>query len=76
MVDENDPVEQTADYRAIIAEAENTIKSELSRRGFPTKAEFVGWCHIYWGIKKEVLLRDYGIVWKSPAELNPQVRYD
>lgn len=36
----------------------------------------LGFCHIYWATKKKILLEDYGIVWYSPAECNPNVMYD
>jgi len=36
----------------------------------------LGFCNIIWEIQKSVLKEDYGIDWKSPAELNPMVSYD
>ena len=35
-----------------------------------------GFCHIIWRIQKKILKRDYGIIWKSPSELNPHILYD
>lgn len=34
-----------------------------------------GICHRYWHRKKE-LLKSYGIDWKSPSEMNPDVKFD
>ena len=36
----------------------------------------LGYCHRYWALKKQILKREYGIDWKSPAELNPGVIFD
>jgi hypothetical protein len=36
----------------------------------------LGCCNYYWQVKKRLLKWDYGIKWKSPKELNPNVRYD
>ena len=36
----------------------------------------IGFCHYYWGVKKQILHEDYGIDWKSPTELNPFTKYD
>ena len=36
----------------------------------------LGFCHTYWAAKKNVLIMDYGIDWKTPAELNPHIFYD
>ena len=35
----------------------------------------MGFCHIYWNCKKELLARR-GYSWQSPRELNPNVIYD
>lgn len=67
----HDPVEETKEYKAIEKELEEKIKKELEgvRKG-------IGYCHIYWSKKREILLRDYGIRWSSPASLNPHVCFD
>ena len=36
----------------------------------------MGEIHTYWRFKKEFLLREYGIHWKDPAELNPKIAID
>lgn len=35
-----------------------------------------GICHKYWRIKKAILLEDYNIEWRTPAEMNPQICFD
>lgn len=35
-----------------------------------------GFCHKFWNTKKCILKKEYGIEWKTPAEMNPMVRFD
>ena len=35
-----------------------------------------GMCHNVWARKKQLLKQMYNIDWKSPAELNPQIKFD
>ena len=66
-----DPVEYTEKYLKILPELEEKIENELKgvRRGH-------GFCFEYWSAKGEILERDYGIDWRSPAVLNPSTRFD
>jgi len=66
-----DPFEYTLRYWIIRAKLERKIKQEL--KDYPRG---MGFCHHYWKVKKEILKKDYGIEWKSPAELNPHILYD
>ncbi len=43
------------------------LKDEPRMRGF---------CHRYWATKKKILREHYGIIWYTPAERNPDIRYD
>ena len=65
-----DPVEDTEQYQAIKDELEEKI---LSKMGGQINR---GNAHLYVLYKKEILLSDYGIEWKSPQELNPQIRFN
>ena len=65
-----DPVEDTEQYQAIKDELETKI---LSKMGGQINR---GNAHLYVLYKKEILLADYGIEWKSPQELNPQIRFN
>ena len=70
MMCHHDPIEDTPEYKAISQELDKKIRAEVGEnRG-------MGYCHLYWGAKKRILKRDYGIDWKSPSELNPHVRFD
>ena len=36
----------------------------------------IGSCHRIWAIQKQILKEKYGITWYTPAELNPDVKFD
>lgn len=36
----------------------------------------LGVCHSVWAIKRTRLRKKYGIIWQSPAELNPTILFD
>ena len=36
----------------------------------------IGCCHRLWAIQKHILKEKYGITWYTPAELNPEIKYD
>ena len=46
------------------------VKKEIGEGGY------LGYCHSYWAVKKRILKEQYGIDWRSPAELNPHILYD
>ena len=59
-------------WEPTMAQIAQEAKAELQRRGFPGG---LGWCHFFWDVKK-AKLRAKGIVWRSPAELNPDTYFD
>lgn len=66
-----DAIGDTPEYKAIETELEQKI--ELRTSG---DQKGMGYCHVYWRIKKEILKRDYNIDWCCPAELNESIMYD
>jgi len=66
----HDPVEETAEYK----KAMETIQPMLDKE-FPQNQYRMGLCHRIWYRKKE-LLKEHGIEWKSPSEMNPDTRFD
>lgn len=66
-----DTVEYSDEYLAVLPELEAKIEREL--KGVKRRH---GFCFQYWHTKEEILKRDYGIDWTSPAALNPRVRFD
>lgn len=37
---------------------------------------YIGYCHDFWAAKKKILLEEYGIDWKTPAERYPTIIFD
>lgn len=67
----HDPIEWTARWEEIIDDADRKVFDALADtpRG-------MGFCHAYWHTRAEVLRRDYGLEWRSPAVMNPRVLFD
>lgn len=65
-----DPLELTDEYLRIELELERLIRKEIGEGGY------MGFCHKYWWTKKNILKDKYGILWKSPVDLNPGVNFD
>ena len=36
----------------------------------------LGSCHTLWALQKRILKEKYGITWYTPAELNPDIKFD
>lgn len=67
----SDPVEKTKKYKSIEKEMEEKVMNRL--KDVP---KGMGWCHLYWSTKREILWNDYGIEWRSPSQMNPRVMFD
>ena len=65
-----DPVELTEEYKEAMEKLDMILDKE-----FPQDQYTIGTCHRYWARKKE-LLKKQGIEWKTPSELNPDVKFD
>lgn len=66
-----DPVEFTYRWEDIY----DKVEEELDRR-FADTRRGMGFCHILWNAKRDLLKEKYGIDWKSPAVMNPHVHFD
>ena len=67
------PIDDDPKYEAVIAEAERLAWAELEKSGI---YEGFGSCHSFWPVKKRILRERFGVRWKSPSELNPDVIFD
>ena len=68
-------IEKTWYYKRIEPKVEAELDRKMEKMGLNNIG--LGKCHIYWDLKKKLLRRKYGIwFWRSPAELNPHVRFD
>lgn len=66
-----DPVEYTREWAEIYYDVQEEINSL-----FKDQPRSRGLCRSIWREKKRILKEKYGIDWRSPAELNPRVRFD
>lgn len=70
-----DEIENTNEYKKIEKELNEKIEIKLKLEGYNNPKQ-LGFCHIYWNLKKQILKSDYNIDWKSPEELNPEITFD
>ena len=70
-----DEIENTNEYKKIEKELNEKIEIKLKLEGYNDQKK-LGFCHIYWNLKKQILKSDYNIDWKSPEELNPEITFD
>ncbi len=66
-----DPIECTSVYLDIRYDLENRI-DEILNHSDENEAPF---CIRYWNIKKRILKEEFSIEWRSPEEMNPQIRF-
>lgn len=69
-----DPAEQTAAYRAVVADVDRAATAAAEALG--SRAGTRGFCHRFWREKKALLASAHGIAWQTPAEMNPGWRFD
>lgn len=48
----------------------------LTDRALNGKKRGLGFCHLFWRTMQDILKHQFGIDWKTPAEMNPAVSYD
>lgn len=65
-----DPVQCTPQWEEIIYDVEQECEARMQGM-----KRHHGYCHKRWGVKKKILAQ-YGIDWKSPAIMNPRIRFD
>ncbi|MBQ6276530.1 MAG: FHA domain-containing protein [Bacteroidales bacterium] len=68
-----DKVELTDEYKSVIDEVEIEVDGKLKNH---PRYKHMGYCHIFWGTKKKILKDKYGISWRTPSELNPNIIFD
>mgnify|MGYP006288768435 FL=1 len=65
-----DPINDDPVYAWAIQEAAQMAREEM---GEPYK---MGDCHVFWRRKKEILREKFDIIWYSPRDMNPRVKFD
>lgn len=66
-----DPIEYSYRWEEIYYD----LEKELNER-FANAPRQRGLCYHIWSAKRELLKDKYGIVWRSPAQMNSRVRFD
>lgn len=69
-----DPIERAPQYREIFQKIDKEIEESIAKRY--GKEKFTGYCFLFWDEKRTTLKQKYGIDWRSPADLNPDVSFD
>lgn len=64
-----DPIELTPEFQSAEPKVDELLRKLVLKTGNRSSRN-------YWNLKKQMLLRDYGIRWKSPAEMNPEMTFD
>lgn len=67
----HDPIEEEEQFQRIELDVERKLDEE-----FGYDVPYFGFCHTYWHRKKQILKEEYGIDWKSPADMNPMICFD
>ncbi|MBC8554768.1 MAG: hypothetical protein H8D23_34585 [Candidatus Brocadiales bacterium] len=68
-----DPQERDPKKKKLIKAAETEAEYSMEQDG---TIQLEGSCHILWGRQQKILKEKYGIKWRSPAEMNPDVLFD
>ncbi|MEX2680607.1 MAG: hypothetical protein Q6373_003355 [Candidatus Sigynarchaeota archaeon] len=71
----HDPIEDDPAVKAILPAVDKEAEALVKKRSKRKKGQ-MGYCHLFWSAKQEILRKKYGIEWKSPQELNPGTKYD
>jgi len=82
----HDPIEDSAAYKAISDEIDEEARKRMEMRKLQFEKEESereepfgvepSWIHIFWHEKKRVLKEKYGIDWKTPSQMNPDINFD
>lgn len=67
----HDPVEWSAHWEEVIDRVDEKVDTLLADhpRG-------MGFCYAFWSARRETLLEEFGIEWRSPAQMNRGVIFD
>jgi hypothetical protein len=66
-----DPIEEDPALQDAFEQSELLVQAEIANY-----RQRHGVCHRAWKVKKRVLRDQFGIVWFTPGEMNPGVRFD
>lgn len=69
----HDPQERDLKKKKLIKAAETEAEFSMEQDG---TINLEGSCHILWERQQKILKEKYGIMWRSPAEMNPDKIFD
>jgi hypothetical protein len=69
----HDSIEDDPNFQPMIEAAEKDADAQLANH---PERNRLGFCHLFWKTKKQILRDKYGIKWRSPQEMNPDVAFD
>ena len=67
-----DPIEHEPGLSAVLMLAETQAESTIDAQA----AGRMGYCHLLWASKAEILMSRFGITWFNSAQMNPGVFMD
>ena len=66
-----------AEYKAIKRKVDARARRLTEKELNMPKGEWLfGSCHTFWKYKKQILRREYHMIWRSPQDLNPGWCFD
>ncbi len=72
-VTKHDPIEDDIKYQAVFKKVSMEVDEALIHH--PRRGK-IGFAHVFWDEKKKMLREKYGIDWKTPKEMNPNIFFD
>lgn len=67
-----DPAEDDSRLAAVLLRATLEVDAELAEED----RNLMGFCHLFRRTKQRILRERYGVEWRTPVELNPQIIFD
>ena len=57
-------------YKYGMPDLDNYIKARFYKKGN------LGYCHASWAVQKALIKQDYGLIWYTPQEMEPDTQFD
>jgi hypothetical protein len=70
--DRVDPAEDDPQLATVLLRATLEADAELASED----RNLMGFCNLFWHSKQRILRERYGVEWRTPIELNPQIMFD
>lgn len=67
-----DPTEDDPQLATVLLRATLEVDAEMAGED----RNMMGFCNLFWRTKQRILRERYGVEWRTPVELNPQIIFD